>query len=177
MNDHEQQLYTELLVLRAMQGDRSAFSLIVDLWHPPLLRFAMRYLGNDAESADVVQETWLAAINKLNRIESPSLFVSWLFRVLTNKCIDRLRKKQIHARHMERLAQQEEICTAEEGPGSLTHAIELLPTEHQAIIALRFSQGLQLGQIAAILNLPVGTVKSRLHRAVTQLRHILGDIL
>jgi RNA polymerase sigma factor (sigma-70 family) len=94
------QLYTEILVIRCQQGEKEAFGLLVELWQKPLLTFALRYLEQETEALDVVQETWISVIKRLKKLQNPSLFVSWLFRILTNKCIDRIRKKQAEKKLM-----------------------------------------------------------------------------
>jgi RNA polymerase sigma factor (sigma-70 family) len=177
MTGHEQQIYTELLVIRCQQGQKEAFELIVELWQKPLLSFALRYLDQEIDACDAVQETWVAVIKGLGRLENPSLFVSWLFRILTNKCIDRIRKKQQEPRPLEQTAVKSESSEISTETEKLARAVERLPDEHRILIMLRFRQGLQIGQIAAILNIAEGTVKSRLHRALARLREILGDTL
>ena len=177
MTEHEQQIYTELLVIRCQQGQKEAFELIVELWQKPLLSFAMRYLDHDIDACDVVQETWVAVIKGLNKLENPSLFVSWLFRILTNKCIDRIRQKQQEPRPLEEALSKSESAEIPSETEKLGKAVERLPDEHKTLIMLRFGQGLQIGQIAAMLNIAEGTVKSRLHRALARLREILGDTL
>lgn len=94
MNQQRKQQYTELLVIRSQQADKQAFELLVEMWQKPLWGYAIRYLEQDAEAWDAVQETWTAVIQGLTKLESPSQFVPWMFRILTNKCIDRLRKKK-----------------------------------------------------------------------------------
>lgn len=177
MNEQEQQVYTELLVIHCQQGKKEAFELIVELWQKPLLVFALRYLGQEAEAWDVVQETWISAIKGLNKLQNPSLFVSWLFRILTYKCIDRLRKKQAEERLLKNANIKLESSEISNESESLSQAIQQLSDEHKTLIMLRFGQGLQIGQIAAILNTAEGTVKSRLHRALARLREILGDTI
>ncbi len=175
MDKQEQQLYTELLVIRSQQGEKEAFELLVELWQKPLLVFAMRYLDQKTEAFDVVQETWISVIKGLNKLEKPSLFVSWLFRILTNKCIDRVRKKQADEQLLKNANNPSQSSETSAENESLSRAIDRLPDEHKTIIMLRFGQGLQVDQIAAILNISEGTVKSRLHRALARLREILGD--
>jgi RNA polymerase sigma-70 factor (ECF subfamily) len=175
MNEQEQQVYTELLVIRCQQGEKEALELIVELWQKPLLVFALRYLDQETEAWDMVQETWISVIKGLNRLQNPSLFVSWLFHILTNKCIDRIRRKQQELRQLEHTSIKSESSEISNESESLSQAIQRLSDEHKTIIILRFGQGLQVGQIAAILNIAEGTVKSRLHRALARLREILGD--
>jgi RNA polymerase sigma-70 factor (ECF subfamily) len=175
--DEKQQIYTEILVIRSQQGETEAFGLLVELWQKPLLVFASRYLEQETEALDVVQETWISVIKRLNKLQNPSLFVSWLFRVLTNKCIDRIRKKQIEERLMKNANPKLEISTISNENKKLEQAIEKLSDEHKTLIVMRFGQELQVGQIAAILNIAEGTVKSRLHRALARLREILGETI
>ena len=175
MNEQEQQIYTELLVIRCQQGEKEGFELIVELWQRPLLVFALRYLDHETEAWDAVQETWISVIKGLGKLQNPSVFVSWLFRIMTNKCIDQVRKKQVEKRllrHAEVKPESSEISSESE---SLSRAIERLSEEQKILILLRFGQGLQIGQIGAMLNMVEGTVKSRLHRALARLREILGD--
>ena len=175
MNEQEQHIYTELLVIRCQQGEKEAFEAIVELWQKPLLVFAWRYLDQETEAWDVVQETWVAAIKGLNKLQNPGLFVSWLFRVLTNKCIDRIRKRQTEERLLKNTNVKLETLEISNESEFLSQAVQGLPDEQKVLVMLRFGQGLQVGQIAAILNIAEGTVKSRLHRALVRLREVLGD--
>ena len=177
MNEQEQQVYTELLVIRCQQGEKQAFELIVQLWQKPLSTFALRYLDQQIDAWDAVQETWISVIKGLNKLQNPSLFVSWLFRILTNKCIDRLRKKQQEVHLLEQADIELESSEISNENESLSQAIQGLSDEHKTLIMLRFGQGLQIGQIAAMLNIAEGTAKSRLHRALARLREILGDTI
>ncbi|MBN2271342.1 MAG: RNA polymerase sigma factor [Sedimentisphaerales bacterium] len=177
INEREQRIYTELLVIRCQQGEKEAFESVVELWQRPMLAFALRYLGRDIDACDAVQETWVSVIKRLNALQNPSLFVSWLFRILTNKCIDRMRERQREARRLEETDVEPESSEAPSENDSLRQAVQRLSDEHKILIMLRFGQELQIGQIAAILNMAEGTVKSRLHRALARLREILGDTI
>ena len=174
--DEKQQIYTEILVIRSQQGEKEAFELLVELWQKPLITFAIRYIEQETEALDAVQETWISVIKKLNKLQDPDLFVSWLFRILTNKCIDRIRKKQNVEKLINNVNPKSETLTSKNENEDLEQAIQKLSDEHKSIIILRFAQGLQVGQIASILNIAEGTVKSRLHRAITRLRENLGEI-
>ncbi len=177
MNKQDKQIYTELLVIRCQQGEKEAFELIVKLWQKPLLVFALRYLDQEIDAWDAVQETWFSVIKGLNELQNPSLFVSWLFRILTNKCIDRIRKKQAEERLLRNSNVKLESSESSNESESLSQAIQRLSDEHRILIILRFGQKLQIGQIAAMLNIAEGTVKSRLHRALARLRKIMGDTI
>ena len=174
--DEKQQIYTEILVIRSQQGEKEAFELLVELWQKPLITFAIRYIEQETEALDAVQETWISVIKKLNKLQDPDLFVSWLFRILTNKCIDRIRKKQNVEKLINNVNPKSETLTRRNENEDLEQAIQKLSEEHKSIMILRFAQGLQVGQIASVLNIAEGTVKSRLHRAIARLREILGEI-
>ncbi len=178
MNDGRKsnKVYTEILVIRSQQGEKEAFGLLVELWQKPLLTFALRYLEQESEALDVVQETWISVIKRLKKLQNPSLFVSWLFRILTNKCIDRIRKKQNEEKIINNANPKSETSKVSNENEYLEQAIQKLPDEHRTLIIMRFGQGLQVGQIAALLNIAEGTVKSRLHRALSRLREILGEM-
>ncbi len=165
------------MVIRCQQGEKEAFGLIVELWQNSLLAFALRYLEQETEALDVVQETWISVIRRLNKLQNPSLFVSWLFRVLTNKCIDRIRKKQTEKRLIKNANLKSETSKNSNENDYLDQAIQKLSDEQKTLITLRFGQGLQVGQIAAMLSIAEGTVKSRLHRALARLRENLGDTI
>ena len=175
MIEQKQQIYTELLVIRCQQGQKAAFELIVELWQKRLLVFALRYLDQETDAWDAVQETWVAVIKGLNKLQRPSLFVSWLFRILTYKCIDRIRKKQAEKQLLQNTEVKPEPLPIPHEDECLSQAIDELSDEHRAIVMLRFGQGLKIGEIAAILNTAEGTIKSRLHRALARLRKILGE--
>ena len=177
MNNQEQKIHTELLVIRCLRGETDAFEPIVAQWQSPMLAFALRYLGNENDALDVVQEAWTAIIKGLHKLQSPSLFVPWMFRILTNKCIDRLRIKRINAQSLENVdlpSMPPETLDINE---SLNKAVEQLSDEYKTLVLLRFGQGLSTEQIAAILNIPEGTVRSRMHRTLVRLREILGEPL
>jgi len=177
MTEREQRIYTELLVIRCQQGEKEAFESVVELWQKPMLAFALRYLDLDIDACDAVQETWVSVIKRLNTLQNPSLFVSWLFRILTNKCIDRIRKKQGEESLLKNANIKLESSEISNENDSLSRVIHGLSDDHKMLIILRFAQGLQVGQIAAMLNIAEGTVKSRLHRALARLREILGDTI
>ena len=173
--DEKEQIYTEILVIRSQQGEKEAFGLLVELWQKPLLVFALRYLIQESEALDAVQETWISVIKRLNKLKNPSLFVSWLFRTLTNKCIDRIRKKQNEEKLINNVYLDSGTPKISNENERLEKAIQKLSDEHKILIMLRFGQELQVGQIATILNIAEGTVKSRLHRALSRLREISGE--
>lgn len=151
--------------------------MLVELWQKPLWNFAYRYTGDESLSWDMVQEMWAAAVKDLNKLERPSLFVSWMFRILTNKCIDHIRKKQAENLSLKQVAIPQREPEEPAGLESLPAALGKLSDSQRTLLSLRFGQGLESGQIASILNIAEGTVRTRLHRTLNQLRQIMGDII
>jgi RNA polymerase sigma-70 factor (ECF subfamily) len=174
MDEQKRQLYTECLVIRSQQGQKDAFELLVEMWQKPLWNFAYRYIGDESITWDMVQETWTAAVKGLNKLESPSLFASWMFGILTHKCIDYLRKKQMENLAFKQVAIEQQEAEEPDGLESLPAALGKLSDQQRLLLSLRFGQGLDSGQIAAILNVAEGTVRTRLHRTLNRLREIMG---
>jgi RNA polymerase sigma-70 factor (ECF subfamily) len=139
-------------------------------------RYAFRVTGCESAAWDVVQETWASVIKGLGKLKDVSTFPCWLFRIVNNKCIDRARQQQRQSRlnsHLEGNRKPKASPKANEKADTLQTAVERLAPERKALIMLRYSQDFNISQIAQILNIPEGTVKSRLHRTVNELRQLM----
>lgn len=132
----------------------------------------------DSEAAawDVVQETWASVVKGLKKLKDASTFPCWLFRIVNNKCADLARQSQRQSRLNGRLQEDlkpEASPKVNEKTDVLKTAIEKLPPERKALIMLRYSGDFSIPEIAQVLEIPEGTVKSRLHRTVNELREIV----
>jgi len=179
MRKSRDQIYDELLVLKCQAGDREAFQELVDRWQKRLWQYAFRVTGRDSAAWDVVQETWVAIVKGIKRVNDVAAFPGWAFRILNNKCVDWLRQQQSESRAGEELAARTSSANttgqnSHEQVALVRMAIGKLPTEQQALLALRYSEGFTIEQIAKVLGLPEGTVKSRVHRTLEKLRQMLG---
>jgi len=176
----ESRIISEALVLRAQAGDDEAFTLLVHRWSPALLRHAAR-LTDDAHAAtDVHQDAWLTIVRSLRSLDDPACFPQWALRIVTRRAADHVRRRQRSRRATRGAAASRPTLDAdppshpaESGEESylLRDAITSLSREDQAIIALRYHEELSIGAIADILDIPRGTVKSRLHTARAHLKH------
>jgi len=180
MRKSRDRIYDELLVLKCQQGDKQAFDELVARWQERLWRYAFGITGSDAPAWDVVQETWLSIINGIRKLQDVPAFPQWAFRILNNKAADWRRKQHLQARLDEEIVKQaqdnaQEHKGASERRDSLRAAIEKLPTDERALLTLRYREDFDLTQIADILGVPEGTVKSRLHRTVEKLRQLTGQ--
>lgn len=170
----------------ARKGDQRAFAEIVDLYKDKLYHLANRMTGNRQEAEDVVQETFLRVYKNLDRYDENQKFSTWIYRIATNLCIDRLRKRRAvysldseSADHdgldgysmmpsEERTPESELILT--ETQRLIRDAIETLPVKYKSIMILRYLQDLSLQEISDVLDMPVTTVKTRVHRGREFLR-------
>jgi RNA polymerase sigma-70 factor, ECF subfamily len=179
-----------VLVLRCQEGDARAFSELVDRWQPRLVRHAARLVGDAEAAADIAQETWVAAVEKLRRLDDPDAFGPWLFRILTRKAADWIRRRQRGRRLWDRLLRRAEEASrveADEGlgcrqeggqdvpGGTLQGAISALPREQAEAVALHYLEEFSVPEVAEITGVPAGTVKSRLHYARLRLRELLKE--
>ena len=139
-----------------------------------LFRFLMRLVQNQAEAEDLFQQTWLRVMEKIGQYDSRSNFDSWLFAVAHNLAIDHLRKRrETELQDVGLVSRQpnalEELLESERAEALLA-AMGGLPAIHREVLTLRFEEGMKLEQIAEVAGIPLSTVKSRLHRALENLR-------
>lgn len=175
MAKSREQIYDELLVLKSQQGDKEAFEQLVDRWQKRLWHYAFQVTDSEPVAWDVVQETWLAVVKGIRKLEDVAVFPKWAFRILNNKCMDWLRKQHQQSRLTNELAKQtQNKCDkkqdSSEKAESLSAALRKLSPDRRVLLTLRYHEGFDIDQIAEILDIPEGTVKSRIHRTLNQLR-------
>jgi len=178
MRKSRAQIYDELLVIKCQQGDREAFNELVGRWQKRLWHYAYRLTGSEPSAWDIVQETWFAIVKGLAKLDDSAIFPAWAFRILNNKCADWLRARHLQSRLNDQLAEQaqEEPDNGQddsEKAESLRQAVQRLSPDSRALLELRYHEGFDIAQIAKIMGVPEGTVKSRLHRTLEQLRQIV----
>lgn len=171
----------EFLVTSARLGDRSAFTQLVRLRGPRLLAHASRLLQNREEARDVVQEAWVDILRGLRSLRDPAAFPAWTTRIVTRRCA-RFIKIQQNQRALKAELTEEAKLDAFEHPPDATDVervrtvIAALPPKQSATIALFYLEDMSVGEVAIALDLPRGTVKTRLMHAREQLKNVLkGD--
>lgn len=169
----------ELLVLRCQEGDAGAFELLLGRWQERLWRHAWRLCGDESAAWDVLQETWIAVARDVVRLEDAAMFPGWVYRIASNKCRDWIRREVRRRRADEAYSEQVREADGEAGDSpeiaSLKEALARLPGQDRAILALRYEEAFDTSEIAEILGVPPGTVKSRLYYARQRLRQFLED--
>lgn len=180
-------------IQRAQAGDAEAFGRLVLEHQRFVYHLALRVLGHPQEAEDVAQEAFVRAWLALPHFRGQARFGTWLYRIVTNLCYNRLPglRRDLNALGEEQIGEipDESPAGAEAAAGVedqerrawLQDAIERLPAGYQLLISLRFQQGLAYDEIAGITSLPLGTVKTGLFRARARLREALrayedGDV-
>ncbi|WDI44941.1 RNA polymerase sigma factor [Bremerella sp. P1] len=173
-----------LLIQRILQGDTSAYEEIVRCYQQRLFNTMVHILGSKEDAEDVVQESFVQAYLKLGTFQGNSAFYTWLYRISFNIAIShRRRRKKVHSIDQVREDVGNEPVDRSEGPGhrmeqqenirQVHTALEKLSEEHRDVLVLRELEGMDYDRIAEVLDLPVGTVRSRLHRARSHLKECL----
>lgn len=181
------------ILTRARRGDVAAFEELVRLYEKRVYAVALRSSGNPEDADDIVQEVFLRAWRSIESFRGDSGFSTWLFRITMNLCVD-------HARHRHAQPQTQPIVTDDETERpipdttptpeehldnrelgrELAAALAEVSEEHRRIVLLRDVSGMSYTEIAEVLEISEGTVKSRLSRARIALRKVLlrrGNLL
>jgi len=167
------------LVACARLGDRAAQQKLVERYQTKFLRHAYRLLGDPEQARDSVQDGWIEILRGLPKLRDEDAFAAWAFRIITRRCAKLIAGLQKTRATLKRAAQTppEEHgaadieLAAERGP--LRAAMARLPAGHRAAVALFYLEDLSVGEVAVALDLPAGTVKTRLMHAREKLRAAL----
>ena len=176
-----------VLIDRAQRGDRDAIDQLVAKYQARAYQFAYRLSGNQDDAADLVAEAFVRVYTALPRFRKDSQFSTWLFRIVTNCFLDQKKKEtrrptdQLEDAWLDADAKStivapdspEEASERTEREAVMAKAIEKLPDYQRAMIVMFHLENLSYEDIAKTLDMPVGTVKSRLNRARLALREIL----
>lgn len=170
-------VFDALLVIQYQSGDKRALELLVNRHHRKLCRHSYWYTHNLEISKDIVQDCWGIIIHKLGGLKDPNTFGSWAMRIVTRKSLDSLNKNTYHREKLKTYrAEHGEDGDEEERKSKiqkLQHAIPRLPNNQQVVLRLFYIEDYSLIEISGILEISVGTVKSRLFHAREKLKTIL----
>lgn len=182
MRDRERVL-DAYLIASARLGDRKALETLAQRWNAKLIAHASRLLGDRESARDAVQEGWTEILRGLGRLRDDSAFAAWAYRIVSRRCARQIRTKQGQRRIVEEAALAMVCDQASEGEPALLdidavrQAIKTLPPEQRATIALFYMEELSVAEVAVALDVPVGTVKTRLMHARRKLRAVLeGEV-
>ena len=164
------------LIRRCQNGDRDAFEELLSGYEQLIYNLTFRYFGNHHDASDLGQEAMVRVYHKIGEFNGRAAFKTWLYRVVTNLCLDELRRRKRQTCSLEELKEKgmepaavfrgpEEEAEHSEQARLIQEVLLNLSLEHRTIIILKDIEGLDYNEIARILGCSVGTVKSRLSRA------------
>lgn len=171
---HRDSQADQLLAIRCQLGERSAFDALIARWHDPLWRYLRTLCDSNDVAADLAQDTWLRVLRGIAALRDPRSLRPWLFGIARRVAMDRLRQQYSRPTEPDSaladLPAPELDTELELELSALESGIDALPLVEREVLVLFYLRELQLEQIAALTNVPVGTVKSRLFRARRLLR-------
>jgi RNA polymerase sigma-70 factor (ECF subfamily) len=173
-------LLDEYLVVGAKTGDRKAFALLAERWHGKLVAHAWRLTGDRESARDAAQAAWVEIVRGLGRLQDERAFPAWALRIVSRRCARQI-GGVVRARRLE-----EALPAVPQAEGAdpdapieanrLRSAIATLPADQRAAIALFYLEEMSVAEVAVALDVPAGTVKTRLMHARRKLREALeGD--
>ncbi len=177
------------LIDEALTGNKDAFGQLVLKYQDRLFNTVVHVVGCRSAAEDVVQEAFVQAFVKLETFQRASAFYTWLYRIAVNLAISHRRRRRpelsveaqresgSHSEPLDTCDGPTDSAERKERMAQVHQALDCLNDEHRAILVLRELEGLCYERIAEILDLPVGTVRSRLHRARIHLRDRLKQVL
>jgi RNA polymerase sigma-70 factor (ECF subfamily) len=167
----------DVLVRRFLDGDTSAFTTLVQRHETRVFNLCLRILGNTDDARDATQETFVTALRKLAQFRGDAAFTTWIHRVGVNACYDELRRQRRRPMlHVVAPGEDAQDRAPEPGPAAPDHADDVagaidaaaalaqVPEDFRVALVLADVQDVPYEEIARILDVPVGTVKSRVHR-------------
>ncbi len=169
------------LITAAKTGDQEAFRQLVERYQGAVYNLAYRMLGIPEEAEDAAQEIFVRIYRQLERYDPTRKFSTWTLVIATNYCIDQLRRRRMQLVPLENIipwardreAGPEAEALGQESRDEVQRLIRELPEKYRAPLVLRYWEDLSCAEIAEILGVPEGTVKTQIHRA----RKALGKLL
>lgn len=179
-------------IKQVKKGDQNAFEDVVVFYQDRIYRHCCRMLGNAHEAEDIAQEAFIRAYVNIHSYDHNRKFSTWLYRIATNLAIDRLRKRkpdyhlEAEIRGTDGLDMYSQLAAKERLPDDEVQSLELqsyiqkqitgLPKIYRTIIMLRYLEEFSLKEISEIMDMPLGTVKTRIHRGREALRRKLRHL-
>ena len=174
-------------MVQVQAGDEAALAELMGRYRGPLFGFLHRR-SDGAAADDLFQEAWIRVVRAKDRFDPRRRFSTWLFQIANNLCRDRARRRATQRRALDEVARQMEDAPASDPPDPwqadrALRLLDTLPGRLREVLVLRYYHDLGEREIAEILGIPRGTVKSRLHKAIAELRaqaeaqpHEPGDV-
>jgi len=173
-------IYYELLVLRCQQGHKSAFEELIGMWEQRLFYYIHRLVDDEQDAWQIMQETWVKVLRSIRKLREPKKLPAWLYSTARNTAITHLRNEYTRESF---LKNGDNVYYRTDCDNSMNfdnaekvhYGLSMLSLQHREVLTLFFLQDLSVEDIADVLNIPVGTVKSRLYYAKRSLKTVLKN--
>lgn len=174
----KQAIYYELMVLRCCRGQKDAMEELVTSWERRLFYYIHRLVDDEQEAWSVLQETWVKVLQNIKKIREPRKLPVWLYGIARKTALGHLRKRyseQTIFKYDENISNMEDCDSylSFDNAEQVHYGLCIISLPHRDVLTLFFLQDLSLEEIAQILNIPIGTVKSRLYYAKQALKDVL----
>src|ERR1035437_10928789 len=168
------------LVLAARLGDEVAFARLIEAEATRIYRAVLAVVRSPEDAQEVIQDASIRAWRQLGGLRDPDSWAPWYRRIAVRQALDRASRQGRRRLHEIDLDSMDGETTRDPSTGwsdraAVTTALQLLTKEDRALLGLRFGADLPMAEVAAALNVPLGTAKSRLHRALGRLATVMGD--
>lgn len=173
----KERIYAELLAIRCRRGDQGALEELVRTWEDRLFYFIRRLVPSEEDAWDALQETWMKVARNIKKLNQPEHLASWLYTIARTCAMDHMRA--LYANHREEpvdsevLEQFAEEIDEFEDAERVHRGLDCISLSHREALTLHFLEDFSIEEIAGILGISAGTVKSRLHYAKRALRAVL----
>ncbi len=162
----------EDLMAAVASGDEAALETLIDRYAAILHAYLLRLSGNRDDAEELLQETWVRIARSAKRFDTARRFRSWIYGIASNLARDLFRRRMTKDRALREIAVNPPAATGADPAerGELRERMAELPENMRAVLLLRYYEGMSEAEMAEILDIPRGTVKSRLHAALRELR-------
>ncbi len=175
MHDATEQLIDELLVMEAQSGNAKAVEGLVHRWQKRLWKYARRLTGSTEAAWDVTQESWLGVVRGIRKLNDPARFRPWAYRIVTHKANDWIRRaaqaRSLPTEVSDRSPPANDSSDVEVSV-DLQGILQQLPVRSRVVLTLYYLEDLGISEVARVLDIPPGTVKSRLHHARNEFKEL-----
>lgn len=174
-------IFDELLIIRCKEKDKEALGLLWKRWQPRVLKWAFNFLQDKNQAYEVAQESWISIFKSIDKLKDPTFFRFWAYKIVQRRSADFIRIQQKErnvfkesVRDKSNVVEPESL--EEDKTEQMLKAIKQLPALHQEILRLFYLEKYSVKLIAKFLELPDGTVKSRLFYARKELKNKLKEV-
>lgn len=170
MKDNLSYIQNQLLVMAAQDGNEAALDKLVSLWQKKLWQYVFRLTNDVHASWDITQQCWLDIIKGLRKLHNPKSFKAWAYRIATNRTIDWLKNKKKN-QHIN-LESIEIDRSQKDNDLQVKELVQRLKNDSRVVLSLYYFEQLSIPEISIALNIPPGTVKSRMFTAREELKQL-----